>query len=444
MKFRLPCRLACAAVLPLLQLASPLHAQSGIVGTWTGVWTRDGSDLSVEFRFARQDTAYTGSFSSDQLRVSGIPIATISQKGRDVSWTIPGDRTTASFAGQIRGDSMVGSFKDGAATGTFRFVRRSRAVSALREENVSFRNGDVQLSGTLVLPPQSGRHPAIVFVHGSGAEGRWANRYLATRFAERGVAALVFDKRGVGQSTGDWRSAGFEDLAGDVAAGVEYLRTRADIDPAEVGIHGHSQGGTYAPLIATRASVAFVIGSAAAGVSPADAEVYSLENSMRITRLDSAEATAARLYAREVVDVAYNGKNRTRLDSLAIAYRGRAWVFELPPPSASYWAFSRRIASYDPLATWRQVRVPVLLMYGERDERVPPRLSAARIASELLTSGNSSVTVRIFPEADHTFRVQGSGSGFAWPRTAPGYLDALLSWIETVVRLPGAGPARKS
>ena len=94
----------------------------------------------------------------------------------------------------------------------------------------------------MVLPSGTGPFPAVVFLHGSGAEGRWASRFLARRLAEEGFAALIWDKRGVGGSGGSWEESGFEDLAGDAAAAVAFLRSRPEIDPERVGLHG---GGRY-------------------------------------------------------------------------------------------------------------------------------------------------------------------------------------------------------
>src|SRR5580704_13189280 len=69
----------------------------------------------------------------------------------------------------------------------------------VHEEQVQFRNGDVILQGSLLLPASSGRHPAVVIFHGSGPEGR--NMTMARWFAGQGVAALTYDKRGVGESS---------------------------------------------------------------------------------------------------------------------------------------------------------------------------------------------------------------------------------------------------
>ena len=83
----------------------------------------------------------------------------------------------------------------------------------------------------------------------------------------RGVAVLGYDKRGVGGSTGDWNTASFDDLAGDAVAAFEYLKTRSDIDRAQIGLLGVSQAGWIMPLAAVRAKdFGFLISISGAGV----------------------------------------------------------------------------------------------------------------------------------------------------------------------------------
>src|SRR5712691_9102285 len=114
--------------------------------------------------------------------------------------------------------------------------RVARRVATEKSEDVRFPNGDVQLAGRLLSPNKRGKHPAIVLVHGSGAQNREATLPLARFLVRRGFAVLGYDKRGVGGSTGDWNKASFEDLAGDAAGAFRYLKTRADIDPKRIGL----------------------------------------------------------------------------------------------------------------------------------------------------------------------------------------------------------------
>ena len=415
--------------------ARPVAAQAGPSGTWIGQWERAGSILEVEVVFGRTDSGYVGSFSSKQLRVAGIPFREIRFEEPSLSWKLVGDATTTTFEGTVQGDTLTGRFREGEAGGTFKLTRGT-ASAPLDQEDVTFTDGPVTLGGTVIYPAGPGPFPGVVFIQASGAEGRWASRFLATEFARHGVAALIYDKRGVGSSTGDWREAGFEELVGDASAAVEALRARPRIAPDRVGIHGHSQGGTIAPWVASaNPHVAFVVASAAPGLSMAETERYSVSNNLRVRDMAEPERRLAERYVGAIVSTAFDGAPRSKLEAVWQEVRDRPWAFAPPPESDFYWSFSRRIASYDPATYWRRVGAPALLVYGEADERVPPRASAARIAEAYLGSRGPRLQVIFFPGGDHTFRVPPSAAGtFEWPRSVPGYPDRVIEWVVRVAR----------
>ena len=188
----------------------------------------------------------------------------------------------------------------------------------------------------------------------------------------------------MGQSTGDWRNAGFDALAEDASAGVGFLQSHPQVDAARVGIYGHSQGGTIVPLVANRIKdLAFVIASAVGGVDPATVETYSLDHMIDLEKLAPAEQIDAQRYVKAVVDVAYRRADRTMLDKLAAQFKDRSWFFAAPLPEASYWSILRQIASFDPALAWKRVNAPVLLLYGARDDRIPSTESISAISAAL-------------------------------------------------------------
>ena len=111
------------------------------------------------------------------------------------------------------------------------------------EEELAFNNGQVPLAGSLLLPAGvQGPFPAVVMLHGSGADSRdifWRTGD-AEVFLQAGLAVFIYDKRGTGESGGDWRTATIEDLAGDALAAVRLLRGRAEIKADQIGIFGVS------------------------------------------------------------------------------------------------------------------------------------------------------------------------------------------------------------
>jgi uncharacterized protein len=129
----------------------------------------------------------------------------------------------------------------------------SAARMATTREDVHIRSGDVELAATLTRPAQGGRLPAIAIVHGSGRETREILDLWTQLYVSLGFATLTYDKRGVGESTGTYpgdlaSTDTLQLLAGDAAAVVAYLRTRPDVDPAQVSLYGGSQGGWVLPL----------------------------------------------------------------------------------------------------------------------------------------------------------------------------------------------------
>jgi len=419
-----------ALALAFLCLSALSARAADLAGVWAGAWTKANDPLAVTVTFERSGGKYTGAFDSDALQRIGIPFREVTVEGANVHIVLAGDTTTTVFDGTLEDDTLAGTLAEGEVKGTFR-LERTTPPPPLKKRDAGFANGAVTLVGDLVLPLTPGRHPAIIFLHGSGAEGRWPTRYLAQRFAGAGFVALCYDKRGVGQSTGDWQSSGFEELAGDALAGLRFLAAQPEVDPARIGIYGHSQGGTMAPLVAEHAgNLAFVIGSAASGLTPAETEIYSVGNAIGIPSLPAAERKDAERFVREIVAVAYDGKDRTALNAMAQEFKNRSWYFDLPPPTASYWTISRKFASYRPLDHWRSVRAPVLLTFGAHDERVPPQKSIDAITAALKASGNTKVTTKLFPNADHAFLTFPRMPPGGWPKRDPAYADTLIDWAR--------------
>ena len=122
-----------------------------------------------------------------------------------------------------------------------------------REENIVFHGKDtLRYGATLTVPDTPGKHPAIVIASGTypqDRDGSMAGHKIYKQIAEylssKGIAVLRVDDRGVGESNGVYADATTADFAGDVIAGVEYLKSRHDIDRRKIGVLGHSEGGAY-------------------------------------------------------------------------------------------------------------------------------------------------------------------------------------------------------
>jgi pimeloyl-ACP methyl ester carboxylesterase len=239
-----------------------------------------------------------------------------------------------------------------------------------------------------------------VLVHDAGDQPAHTLRPLARALARHGIAVLTYDKRGVGDSTGDWRAGTFETLADDALAAIRVLRARRDVNPSRVGLLGIGEGGWVAPIAAARSpEVAFLITIAAPAMNPVVQERYRRAYALRCAGHGPWAMTVS-----------------ATLWLLACAiWRRLPERSDAPPTLRRYFA---RVCAHDPLPVWTQVRQPVLALWGGRDERVPPRGSAWLLRRALRASGHMASTTTIVPGGGHLLQVSGQQAGAAMMDTA--------------------------
>ena len=320
--------------------------------------------------------------------------------------------------------------------------RRGRKID-LRQEEVNFANGDTKLAGTLILPAAPGPHPAVVFVHGAGPATRMSFMNWAKLFARHGIAALTYDKRGTGKSTGDFRTSHFDDLASDVLAGVHLLKSRSDIKGKEIGLLGTSQGPWIMGLAAVKEKdLAFLVSSSGGPVTPGIQETFA-----RTWRVRDAGYTVEEVSQAEQVLVAYfdylrsGGKERVaEVSSLWQAHKDKPWfkLLNLPgsDPTVGEWPPARRSFAaelfFDSAAHYRQLRLPILALFGEADKTMPPQETIAAFEATLPRKGKGQLTVEVFPGADHGFMLPAKSGDIA--HVAPGYFDKMIAWVKQRVK----------
>jgi dipeptidyl aminopeptidase/acylaminoacyl peptidase len=317
------------------------------------------------------------------------------------------------------------------------------------EVPVTFASGDVTLAGSLRLPPTPGRHPAVVYVHGSGPGTRNQISLLAHFFLHRGIAVLGYDKRGVGQSGGDWRKIDFPELASDALAAVRFLRNRPEIDPQKIGLFGISQGGWIVSLAASRsADAAFFISHSGPGVSPRKQEFTMLTNIMTASGFSKEEVEGVLQSMSLLYEYGKTGKNGEKLDELVQKLRQNPKLADFLPPLSKEvdrekmyekqemgdpgWFFHLDV-DYDPVPAVKRLRSPGLFIFGKHDYTVPVDESVARIDEALQETGNTTCRVVVLPNAGHgVLEVDPAKptQPAAPMRLAHGYLQLLGDWLD--------------
>lgn len=297
-------------------------------------------------------------------------------------------------------------------------------------EEVSIKVGTYQLGGTLLVPKAGKRpYPAAVMVTGSGLQTRDSRlalpgleryapfRQFAERLAANGVAVLRVDDRGIGASTGreTLEKATTSLLAEDTRAQVAWLRTRPEIDAAGITLIGHSEGAAIAAMVAADdPKVRSIVMMAGMGKTGAEVSIEQQEDMLRSdTTMDEATKASLRAQQKEAVKTVLAGG-------------------DLPGQPVNAW--TREYFAYDPLATVRKVKQPILILQGERDRQVD-QSHAALVANAARSAGNKHVTVKVFPTLNHLFLPSNTGSFSEYSRlettTVPeNVLVALGGWFE--------------
>jgi uncharacterized protein len=313
---------------------------------------------------------------------------------------------------------------------------------AVREEDVSFKNGDITLSGTLYVPPINGPHPALVLITGSGPALRDQFGGFPHMFASIGVATLVYDKRGCGKSTGQfYDSLPIEELAADALAGVAYLKTRPDVDPRQIGLRGDSQGAWVVPCAAAGSSdVSFVIVKSASGLDTFENGLYEMENDLRLEGFSESDIAQARsigtLFNEMLLD---HGESWGKVRSEIERTKNETWfrlarvpesLPETPESANLRWVERERKYFFDPLPSWEKVTVPVLVVNGALDRNVPSKESQVKIEAALKKAGNKDCTIQLYPDADHQlWVVQKLGQREGRSRQV-GVYHPMIEWLK--------------
>lgn len=299
-----------------------------------------------------------------------------------------------------------------------------------RSEPARFEAPGVALAGTIHLPDGAGPHPAMVMLQGSGAADRESGGFfppIREAFRGAGVAVLSWDKPGVGESTGDWRQRSLFDRADEALAAVDWLRAHPAIDAGRVGIWGHSQGGWVGPLTASLTTApAFLVVNSGPGIGVDDQDLYGVEQTLRAAGGSDAEVAEALAFTRALHEAARRGDPYEEVETRLLrpaAGTHAADYFAVKSPED--WAFlvggARR--PYDPVPALERIACPVLATFGEADRLVPVVESVRVFEQAFAKAGNTDVTIRVYPGADHRIRV---GEPL---RFADGYLTEMAAWV---------------
>jgi dipeptidyl aminopeptidase/acylaminoacyl peptidase len=297
------------------------------------------------------------------------------------------------------------------------------------------------LRETLILPTGEGPHPALAFTHGAEPANRKREGYqrFVRQFAEQGVAVLIYDTRGVGESEGTYIEApDLRQPCADLLGAVAFLREHSSIDRESIGVWGASQGGWVAPMAASMCDdIRYVCIVSGPGVSPLEQNLYDKGLQLQVNGLSVTEAKRATAFRRAFWGYLITGEGFAEARRLQGEIAEESWFTpgNFPIPFGSRENLMRGDGmrhfaihnGYEPRLTLERVRVPLLAIFGAADRVVPVDSSIEAFRSAFAASGNEGkLTVKVFPGAGHGIQVVGEDDRVL---PAPGYEEFMTDWV---------------
>lgn len=431
---------------------------SDIDGTWLGTLDTGTIKLRVVFHIWNTNHGLAASLDSPDQGARGIPVSSVVRNGQKL--TMESKAVGGEFVGTINANhaEIAGTWTQGGRSfplvvkplkneAELKVPRPQNPKGPLpyRQQDVKFEGtqAGVQLAGTITIPAGKGPFPAVVLIAGSGPHGRNEEVFghkvflvLADYLTRKNIVVLRYDKRGIGQSSGNYSTATTADFANDAEAAFNFLRSQPEVNPHEVGLIGHSEGGLIAPIVAARdRNVDFIVMMAGPGVSGAKILV---EQSLAISEamgMKPEQAQKAAEQEKECMTLILNSKSgpelkkelRAKLAGVLPKARVGAAVSVMDTPWFRYYV------RYDPATALEKVKCPVLAMIGSKDTQVPAKDNLPAIRKALTAGGNKDFQVVEMPGLNHLFQPAKNGApaeyGQIATTIAPAALEKISGWV---------------
>jgi hypothetical protein len=463
---------SCLLVTVLVASASALDKKS-LVGTWSGELNVAGMKMPISFNINDSTGTLTATMDSPSQGAFGVPMDTVRINGDTLRIVMV--MYAGKYEGVVASDGhkISGTWFQGGMALELNLEKSEKAAQRVArpqeptkpypyiEEEVTFENKEagITLAGTFTKPSSGEPFTAVLLITGSGLQDRDETLLghkpflvLADYLTRQGLAVLRVDDRGVGKSTGDPARATSKDFAGDVKAGIAYLKTQKCVNPTRIGLAGHSEGGIIAPMVAAESrDVAFMVLMAGTGI--AGDTLMKLQGKLiglaegNNPSLVEANTRLQGMMFRIVEEESDSAKAETRLRQ---AFRD--WKSGLDSTTASDFAqldstqFELQIRltmspwlkfflSYDPIPALKKVKCPVLAINGDKDLQVPADYNLPPIEQALKAGGNKNYKVVKLEGLNHLFQHSKTGAvteyGAIEETFAPEAMELIASWIKS-------------
>lgn len=445
------------------QLAAQENINQRFTGNWSGEMELSGSKLELIYKISLEENGeLSAKMDVPAQGARDLPVSKAEVKTDSIFLQVA--MIAGRFEGKMINDTTISGNWSQSGLNFPLTLNRTEKVTELkrpqtpqppfpyREEEVSYENtkAGIKLAGTLTIPENAENFPAVILISGSGAQDRDETIFehkpflvIADYLTRNGIAVLRVDDRGVGGSEGNTGNATSEDFAGDVLAGIEFLKTRKEVNSSKIGLIGHSEGGIVAPVVANKTSdVAFVVLLAGPGI-PGEQIIYEQGRLIGLASGMTEEQVEQNRKTQEAIfNIIKTEKDSAiRLDRLQRTFTGGMYpmmnedqkkaVDQQISAVNSPW-FSHFL-KYDPYPALTKLKCPVLALIGEKDLQVPPNSNLPAIEKALAEGGNKNFKTLELPGLNHLFQQCETGAVAEYAQIeetiSPEVLEIISEWI---------------
>lgn len=407
-----------------------------VTGQWSGVAQDGVEETQLVLTIGDTQNGLFASMALPDIEVTGWPAQSVQQTNNTLTVIFPSDSGPQEMALSFEGETMTGTWRENRfETAASVNLTRRENVSPAKEKRILVEGPTGKLGASLIVPDCSNDCPAVVFLHGSGPQPRDASRFAALTLAEHGIASIIYDKRGVGESGGNLEGVSFHDLAADAIAIADVLRNQPGI--SYVGFFGHSQGGWIAPLAGSQwEHTAFVITSAGPAVPPSREGEWEVVRRLRAAGLSE----EVEQKARGIIQLWHQGVRSgdwSAFDTSLNDVKAEPWydtadfsVF-MDRPNAAFVHSYRAFMDYDPIPALSSLSVPMLAILTPDDESIDA-VETETILRGLQNRGND-IEIKLYPVYDHRMRRLGTeGNPIRWPEHPSDYFSNQARFIQSI------------
>jgi pimeloyl-ACP methyl ester carboxylesterase len=177
--------------------------------------------------------------------------------------------------------------------------------------------------------------------------------------------------------------------------------------------------------------VSFVVAEDTVAGLVRDQDVYRVSHHRQAGFTDAQVEHALDMY-KLMIEVLRGAKPYHDLEAASQSVRNETWYqwLGVPPEDSYLRTWYPKVGNLDTLVFWKQVHVPVLLIYGEDDQLVAVDESLAKLEASL-DAVKTPYTAVIVPNAQHNLTVQPEpNAAFFWWKAAPGIVDLAVAWVQ--------------